>query len=112
MYADQESPDAGEMVVKARLATKIGEIIKHRHLSQQQAADVLGMTQPKLSNMLRGQFRGAPNHRPLSPRGMHLLPPVNPASQPVNPASQPAQPQAAHSGLYTRCQDRAKSRLG
>jgi predicted XRE-type DNA-binding protein len=32
--------------------------IKHRHLSQQQAAEILGMTQPKLSNMLRGRFRG------------------------------------------------------
>lgn len=58
VYADLESPDAGEMLVKARLASKIGEIIKHRHLTQQQAADILGMTQPKLSNMLRGQFRG------------------------------------------------------
>lgn len=58
VYADLENPDAGEMLVKARLAAKIGEIIKHRHLTQQQAAEVLGMPQPKLSNMLRGQFRG------------------------------------------------------
>lgn len=58
VYADLENPDAGEMLVKARLAAKIGEIIKHRHLTQQQAADILGMPQPKLSNMLRGQFRG------------------------------------------------------
>lgn len=47
-----------EMIVKAQLATKIREIIKSRQWSQQQAAEVLGMTQPKLSNMLRGQFRG------------------------------------------------------
>ena len=58
VYADLESHDAGEMLVKARLATKIGEIIKHRHLTQQQAAEILGMPQPKLSGMLRGQFRG------------------------------------------------------
>lgn len=58
VYADLESADANEMRVKARLATKVGEVIKHRHLTQQQAADILGMTQPKLSNMLRGQFRG------------------------------------------------------
>jgi predicted XRE-type DNA-binding protein len=58
VYADLEAADANEMQVKARLATKIGEIIKHRHLTQQQAADILGMTQPKLSNMLRGHFRG------------------------------------------------------
>ncbi|MHB1590766.1 MAG: helix-turn-helix domain-containing protein [Sulfuricella sp.] len=58
VYADLESPDASEMMVKVRLATKIGEIIKHRHLTQQQVADILGMTQQKLSNMLQGQFRG------------------------------------------------------
>ena len=58
VYADLEIQDAGEMQVKARLAAKIGEIIKHRHLTQQQAAEILGMTQPKLSGMLRGQFRG------------------------------------------------------
>ncbi|MBI5921144.1 MAG: XRE family transcriptional regulator [Betaproteobacteria bacterium] len=46
------------MLVKAQLATKIGEIIKRRKLTQIQAAELLGIPQPKLSNMLRGQFRG------------------------------------------------------
>ncbi|CAH0445351.1 hypothetical protein LMG10661_01602 [Ralstonia syzygii subsp. syzygii] len=58
VYADLGIPDADEMLVKAQLATKIGEIIKGRGWTQQEAADVLGMTQPKLSKMLRGQFRG------------------------------------------------------
>ncbi len=58
VYADLGMADADEMLVKAQLATKIGEIIKRRGWTQQQAADVLGMTQPKLSKMLRGQFRG------------------------------------------------------
>ena len=58
IYEDLGLPDAAEMQVKATLAAKIGEIIKDRHLTQIQAAEVLGMTQPKLSGMLRGQFRG------------------------------------------------------
>lgn len=58
VYADLGLDDADEMLLKAQLATKIGEIIKSRKLSQQRAAVILGMTQPKLSNMLRGQFRG------------------------------------------------------
>jgi len=58
VYADLGLPDAEEMLVKARLATKIGEIIKHRHLTQQQASEILGMPQSKISNMLRGNFRG------------------------------------------------------
>ncbi|OGQ85330.1 MAG: transcriptional regulator [Deltaproteobacteria bacterium RIFOXYD12_FULL_56_24] len=58
VYSDLEYADAAEMQVKASLASKIGEIIKYRHLTQTQAAEILGMTQPKLSGMLRGQFRG------------------------------------------------------
>ena len=58
VYADLGMEDAEEMMVKAQLATKIGEIIDGRNWSQQQAAEVLGISQPKLSKMLRGQFRG------------------------------------------------------
>lgn len=58
VYADLGSESADEMLVKAQLAAKIGEIIKSRKLSQQEAAKLLGMTQPKLSNLLRGKFRG------------------------------------------------------
>lgn len=57
VYADLDMPDAGEMFIKARLAVRIGELIKTRLLTQQAAADVLGITQPKLSGLLRGQFR-------------------------------------------------------
>lgn len=58
VYEDLGLADAAEMQIKARLATKIGEIIKHRHLTQTEAAEILGMPQPKVSGMLRGQFRG------------------------------------------------------
>jgi len=58
VYADLGRPDAEEMLIKAQLATKIGEIVKRRKLTQAQAAEIVGMPQPKLSGMLRGQFRG------------------------------------------------------
>lgn len=58
VYADMGISDAEKMQVKAQLATTIGDIIKSRRLTQEQAAKLLGMTQPRLSNMLRGQFRG------------------------------------------------------
>jgi predicted XRE-type DNA-binding protein len=58
VYADLDFPDADEMLVKAQLATKIGEIIKAHRWNQQKAAEVVGLTQPKLSSLLRGQFRG------------------------------------------------------
>ena len=58
VYAQLGFPDAEEMLVKAQLVSQIGEILRKRGWSQQQAANVLGLTQPKISKMLRGQFRG------------------------------------------------------
>jgi predicted XRE-type DNA-binding protein len=57
IYADLELADAEDMLVKAKLAYKISEIISQRHLTQIAAADLIGLPQPKLSGMLRGQFR-------------------------------------------------------
>ncbi len=57
-YEELGFRDAGEMLLKAQLAMQISEILRKRGWSQQEAASVLGLTQPKLSRMLRGQFRG------------------------------------------------------
>jgi predicted XRE-type DNA-binding protein len=58
VYEELGFPDADEMLLKAQLAVKIAEILRERGWSQQRAAKVLGLTQPKLSKLLRGQFRG------------------------------------------------------
>ena len=63
VYADLGYPDAEDMLVKAQLVSKIAEIIERRGLTQTQAAKVLGLTQPKVSAMLRGQFRGFSERR-------------------------------------------------
>jgi len=65
VYADIGSRDARQMLVKADLAAEIGEIIRRRRLTQQQAAEILGMSQSKVSNMLRGKFRGISEARML-----------------------------------------------
>jgi predicted XRE-type DNA-binding protein len=57
-YHELGFPDADEMLLKAQLVVKIAEILRERGWSQQHAAKVLGLTQPKLSRMLSGQFRG------------------------------------------------------
>ncbi len=58
VYEDLGYAHAEEMLVKAGLASRITELIRERQLTQVQAAAILGMPQPKLSGMLRGQFRG------------------------------------------------------
>lgn len=58
VYADLGYPDADEMLIKAKLATKISEIVQNKGLPQIETARILGLTQPKVSALLRGQFRG------------------------------------------------------
>ncbi|HEX9769697.1 MAG TPA: helix-turn-helix transcriptional regulator [Kiloniellales bacterium] len=58
VYADLGYENAEEMLVKAQLVSKIAEIIQRMGLTQVEAAKLLGLTQPKVSAMLRGQFRG------------------------------------------------------
>jgi predicted XRE-type DNA-binding protein len=58
VYRDLEFEDADQMLVKARLVTKIRDIIHERGLTQVEAAALVGLPQPKLSTILRGRFRG------------------------------------------------------
>ena len=58
VYADLGYENSDEMLVKAQLVSKIAEIIQRKGLTQVEAAKLLGLTQPKVSAMLRGQFRG------------------------------------------------------
>jgi len=65
VYADLGYPDSDTMLVKARLAAKIAEIVQRRALTQAQTAEILGLTQPKVSALLKGRFRGISEHRLL-----------------------------------------------
>ncbi|AJF07803.1 helix-turn-helix domain-containing protein [Geoalkalibacter subterraneus] len=58
VFDDLGLPEAGERLAKADLALKIAQIINKRHLSQAQAAELLGITQPKVSAILNGRLRG------------------------------------------------------
>ncbi|MGC2163734.1 MAG: helix-turn-helix transcriptional regulator [Silvibacterium sp.] len=57
-YEELGFSDAPEMFVKAQLVMRIAKILHKRGWTQQEAAKAMGLTQPKLSKMLRGQFRG------------------------------------------------------
>jgi predicted XRE-type DNA-binding protein len=45
-----------DQTTKALLARKLNELIDHRGLNQAAVADITGMTQPKVSQVRRGQF--------------------------------------------------------
>lgn len=56
VFADLGLPNAEERLAKAELARKIGAIIAERHLTQTQAAELLGIDQPKISALMRGRL--------------------------------------------------------
>ncbi len=57
-YADMDVSTPKELHLKMQLASRIAAMIEDKGLTQVQAAEVLGIPQPKLSLLLRGQFRG------------------------------------------------------
>jgi predicted XRE-type DNA-binding protein len=58
VYADLEYENPEEMLLKAHLVMLLSKAIKAKGLNQYQAAEVLGIDQPKVSALVRGQFRG------------------------------------------------------
>lgn len=58
VFADMGLPDADLLLVKADLTLRISQIIRQRGLNQNKAAALLGVDQPKVSALLRGQLDG------------------------------------------------------
>ena len=57
VFADLGLPDADAHLLKAGLVTRIDAIIRRRGLTQTEAARLLGLSQPDVSRLLRGDFR-------------------------------------------------------
>ncbi len=58
IFADLGLPNADEMLAKANLAIHIRKIIKDRKLTQAQAAQLMGLDQPKVSSIINGRLDG------------------------------------------------------
>jgi len=58
VFADLSFPDAEERLVKAKLATKIAQLIEKKGWTQAQTAERTALDQPKVSRLLRGQLSG------------------------------------------------------
>lgn len=58
VFADLGLPDPEERLTKALLSRAIVKAIKARGLTQAQAAVALGTTQPKVSDVVRGNLAG------------------------------------------------------
>jgi predicted XRE-type DNA-binding protein len=58
LFAALGVPDAEEMETKAKLVSQLWATIEARGLTQRQAAAVLGVDQPKVSQLMNGKIRG------------------------------------------------------
>jgi predicted XRE-type DNA-binding protein len=58
IFVDLGLPDPEEHQLKAGMVVQLGRLIKDRKLSQTDAAALLGVKPPDLSNILRGHYRG------------------------------------------------------
>ncbi|MEH2227071.1 helix-turn-helix domain-containing protein [Nostoc sp.] len=58
VFTDLGLPNSEGRLVKAELARKISEGITFRKLTQVQAAELLGIDQPKISALVRGRLSG------------------------------------------------------
>lgn len=57
VFADLGHPDAAAHLLKAELVSRIDAIVRQRRLTQVEAAKTLGLSQPDVSRLLRGDFR-------------------------------------------------------
>ena len=58
VFADLGFEDSEERLLKAKLATKIAQLIEKKGWTQAQTAERTGLDQPKVSRLLRGQLSG------------------------------------------------------
>ena len=58
IFADLGFPDAEERMAKVNLAFQINVLIKRKKLTQKQAAELLGIDQPKISALFTGKLSG------------------------------------------------------
>lgn len=57
VFADLGYSDPATHLLKAQLVSRIDEIIRKQKLTQIQAAGIMGLSQPDVSRLLKGQFR-------------------------------------------------------
>lgn len=57
VFSDLGFPDAETHAVKAEMVRAVANLIKQQRLTQKAAAERMGVSQPDVSKILKGQFR-------------------------------------------------------
>src|SRR3990172_3426250 len=86
VFADLGLPDADKLKIKSGLVIEITRAVRKLGLTQQEAAKRMGITQPKVSDMMRGDFSNLSERRLmdcLNRLGYDIEIKVKPTSQAV-----------------------------
>ena len=86
VFADLGLPDADKLKIKSGLVIEIRKAMRQQRLTQQEAAKRMGITQPKVSDMMRGDFSNLSERKLmdcLNRLGYDIEIKVRPASDPV-----------------------------
>jgi predicted XRE-type DNA-binding protein len=57
VFADLAYADPDTHLLKAQLVSRMHDIMRDRKLNQTESAHIIGMSQPDISRLLKGQFR-------------------------------------------------------
>jgi predicted XRE-type DNA-binding protein len=86
VYADLDVPDAEKLKIKTGLVIQIRKAMRRLGLTQQAAAKRMGLTQPKVSGMMRGDLSNLSERKLmdcLNRLGNDIEIQVKPAAKPV-----------------------------
>jgi len=86
VFADIGLPDADKLKIKSGLVIQITEAVRSLKLTQKAAAERMGIPQPKMSAMMRGDFRNLSERKLmdcLNRLGYDIEIKVRPASETV-----------------------------
>jgi predicted XRE-type DNA-binding protein len=86
VFADLDLPDAEKLKIKSGLVIEIRRAMRRLGLTQQEAAKRMGITQPKVSDMMRGDFSNLSERKLmdcLNRLGYDIEIKIMPASDPI-----------------------------
>ena len=86
VFADLGLPDAEKLKIKSGLVIEITKAVRKLGLTQEEAARRMGITQPKVSGMLRGDFSNLSERKLmdcLNRLGYDIEIKVKPATEPL-----------------------------
>lgn len=86
VFADVGLPDADKLKIKSGLVIEISKAVRNLGLSQEEAGRRMGLPQPKLSGLLRGDFSNVSERKLmdcLNRLGYDIEIMIKPATKPV-----------------------------